>query len=132
MPLSRPDLHLPAGGRPALEAVSLDIEPGTLGVSGRTGSGKSTLCKLLLRMYPVANNTLSFAAWTSTGWTRHNCAPRGLCRPREPVLFAGTIADNIALGRPDAPRAEIEAAARAAAIDAEIQGFTGGYQAGDR
>ena len=50
----------PAGSRPALEAVSLDIEPGLLGVSGRTGSGKSTLCKLLLRMYPVADNTLFF------------------------------------------------------------------------
>jgi ATP-binding cassette subfamily B protein len=48
---------------------------------------------------------------------------------QEPVLFAGTIADNIALGRPDASMAQIEAAARAAAIHAEIQGFTGGYQA---
>lgn len=119
----------PAGSRPALAAVSLDIEPGLLGVSGRTGSGKSTLCKLLLRMYPVADNTLFFRGVDVNRLDPAQLRAAIAYVGQEPVLFAGTIADNIALGRPDAPRAEIEAAARAAAIDAEIQGFTGGYQA---
>ncbi len=117
----------PAGSGPALEGVSLEIEPGLLGVSGRTGSGKSTLCKLLLRSTQF--RTSSSAAWTSTAWTRGELRAAIAYVGQEPVLFAGTIADNIALGRPDAAMAEIEAAARAAAIDDEIRGFTGGYQA---
>ena len=119
----------PAGSGPALEGVSLEIEPGLLGVSGRTGSGKSTLCKLLLRLYPVPDETLFFRGVDvnrlDPGELRAAIAYVG----QEPVLFAGTIAANIALGRPDAAMAEIEAAARAAAIDDEIRGFTGGYQA---
>jgi ATP-binding cassette subfamily B protein len=118
----------PAGSRPALEGVNLDIEPGLLGVSGRTGSGKSTLCKLLLRMYPVADNSLFFRG-VDVNWL--DPAELRACIgyvSQEPVLFAGTIAENIALGRPDAAPTEIEAAARAAAIHEEIQGFIGGYQ----
>ena len=80
-------------------------------------------------MYPVADNTLFFRGVDVNRLDPAQLRAAIAYVGQEPVLFAGTIADNIALGRPDAPRAEIEAAARAAAIDAEIQGFTGGYQA---
>ena len=45
---------------PALDGINLEIGPGLVGMTGRTGSGKSTLCKLLLRMYPVADGMLYF------------------------------------------------------------------------
>jgi len=118
-----------ASVRPVLSDFDLEIGPGLLGMTGRTGSGKSTLCKLLLRMYPVADGMLFFRGrdvnQLSQAQLRQCIAYVG----QEPVLFADTIANNIAFGRPEATGAEIEAAARAAAIDIDIRTFTGGYQA---
>lgn len=118
----------PAGTRPALAGLELEIGPGLVGMTGRTGSGKSTLCKLLLRMYPVADGMLFFRGVDvnriSQAEIRANIAYVG----QEPVVFADTVAANIAFGRVDATMDEIEAAARAAAIDADIRGFAEGYQ----
>ncbi|MGD9949813.1 MAG: ABC transporter ATP-binding protein [Desulfobulbus sp.] len=112
----------------ALEGINLEIGPGLVGMTGRTGSGKSTLCKLLLRMYPVANGMLFFQGMDvnrlSQADIRKNVAYVG----QEPVVFAGTIAANIAFGRPEATMEEIEAAAKAGAIDEDIQNFAKGYQ----
>lgn len=118
-----------AGARPALIDVHLETGPGLLGITGRTGSGKSTLCKLLLRMYPVDDGMLFFRG---VDVNRLSQAELRQCIGyvgQEPVVFADTIAGNIALGRPEATMAEIEAAAKAAAIDADIRTFSGGYQA---
>ena len=117
-----------AAVRPALADLNLEIGPGLVGMAGRTGSGKSTLCKLLLRMYPVADGRLFFRGMDVNRLSQADM--RGCIGyvGQEPVVFADTIAANIALGRPDATMAEIEAAARAAAIDADIAGFAEGYQ----
>ncbi|MCR5980062.1 ATP-binding cassette domain-containing protein [Gordonia jinghuaiqii] len=98
----------------ALDDVDLHIPPGTsLAIVGRTGAGKSTIVKLLARFYdPTSGRVLvdhtNIADIVLSGYRRR----LGLV-PQEPHLFTGTVADNIAYGRPDAGRAEIAAAAAA-------------------
>ncbi len=115
--------------RPALVDINLEIGPGLLGVTGRTGSGKSTLCKLLLRMYPVADSMLFFRGRDVNQLSQAELRQCIGYVSQEAVLFADTIANNIAFGRPEASMEEIAAAARAAAIDGDIRAFTGGYEA---
>lgn len=117
----------PSAVRPALTDLSLEIGPGLVGMAGRTGSGKSTLCKLLLRMYPVADGMLFFRGVDVNRLSQADVRRCIAYVGQEPVVFADTVAANIAFGRPDATMAEIEAAARAAAIDADIRGFGDGY-----
>ncbi|MDD2462414.1 MAG: ABC transporter transmembrane domain-containing protein [Desulfobulbus sp.] len=113
----------------ALEAINLEIGPGLVGMAGRTGSGKSTLCKLLLRMYPVADDMLFFQGMDVNSLAQADIRQHIAYVGQEPVVFADTIAANIAFGRPGASMAEIEAAAKAAAIDGDIENFAEGYQA---
>lgn len=115
--------------RPALRDLNLEIGPGLVGMTGRTGSGKSTLCKLLLRMYPVADGMLYFRGEDVNRLAQADIRACIAYVGQEPVVFADTIAANIAFGRPEASMAEIEAAARAAAIDEDIRTFADGYQA---
>jgi ATP-binding cassette, subfamily B, multidrug efflux pump len=107
--------------------LNLDLGPGIHGVTGRTGSGKSTLCRLLTRLYPVADNMLFF------GDLEVNTLPLPFIRShiayvsQEPILFSDTIAANIALARPEAGRAEIIQAATSAAIHEDILALQDGY-----
>jgi ATP-binding cassette subfamily B protein len=119
----------PNQAKPTLQGIHLDIRPGLfLGVVGRTGAGKTTLCHLLTRLYPVPDNTLFFDDLDV------NTLPLATLRgaiayvPQDVVLFSDTIAFNITMGRPEATRAEIEAAARAAAIHDEIMAMKDGYE----
>ena len=114
--------------RPALEGIDLELGPGLLGLTGRTGSGKSTLCKLLLRLYPLAPGMLFFQGEDATTLTQASIRDHIAYVGQETFLFADTLAANIALGRPEASMEEIRAAARLAAIDEEILAFSGGYQ----
>jgi len=93
---------------PAPDHVTLTITPGMItAVAGPSGCGKSTLLRVLL----------GFTAPDEGSVTPH-CPPETFAwLPQDPVLFAGTVAANISLGWPDAPRRAIEAAARAAALD---------------
>ncbi|MCP4341679.1 MAG: ABC transporter ATP-binding protein, partial [Desulfobulbaceae bacterium] len=112
---------------PALENLTLSFGPGIHGVTGRTGSGKSTLCKLLARLYPIEDKTLFF------GESDVNQLPLDFIRShigyvgQEPILFSDTIAANIALGRADASREEIIQAAVNAAIHEDILELKDGY-----
>lgn len=103
----------PNASEQALSAVSLCFPPNTLtALVGPSGSGKSTLVQLLLRLdEPEAGeirlNGVPLPAWQRAALRRHIAYV-----PQQPVLIAGTIAENVALGAPDRPvtRAEIEAA----------------------
>ncbi len=114
---------------PALEDIKLDIPAGRLvGIVGRTGSGKTTLCHLLARFYPVTNGTIFFDRRDVNGLDLATVRGAIAYVPQDVVLFSDTIAFNITLGKPSAPQEEIEAAARAAAIHEEILSMKDGYE----
>lgn len=105
-------------GTPAVKNVSFTIPPGTsLALVGPSGAGKSTIADLLLRFYDPTEGRITFDGVDlrelDVAWLRSQIG----VVPQTTFLFAGTIADNIRLGRPDATDAEIEEAARAAHAD---------------
>jgi ATP-binding cassette subfamily B protein len=108
-------VHFRHGNRAILRGVDLDIRPGEMiGLVGHSGSGKSTLVNLICRFYDPSEGGIKIEgvdlrAVAVAGWRKHI----GLVL-QEPFLFFGTIAENIAYGKPDATREEIVAAARAA------------------
>lgn len=103
------------GNRAVIRGLDLEIKPGEMiGLVGHSGSGKSTLVNLLCRFYDVTDGGISvdgtdIRRFGVADYRRHI----GLVL-QEPFLFFGTIAENIAYGKPGATRAEIVAAARAA------------------
>ncbi len=103
------------GNRTILRGVDLNIAPGEMiGLVGHSGSGKSTLVNLICRFYDVTDGSIRIEGMdirsVPVSEYRRNI---GLVL-QEPFLFFGTIAENIAYGKPDASRDEIIAAARAA------------------
>jgi len=113
---------------PALQQLSLHLPAGqTLGLVGPTGAGKSTLLKLLLRQWAPQQGSMR---WGGVALAEHTLAAwrAGVAWvPQEPFLFSATVAENIALARPDASRAQIEAAARDAAVHDDISALAQGY-----
>ncbi len=128
--LQRLNFSYPNSPVPALTALDVEVRPGILGIAGRTGSGKSTLCRLLTRQYPVTGNMLFFA-----GHDVNSLAP-SLIREQisyvsqNPVLFSGTVAENISLAVPDASQKDIETVAELAGMHTEILAMKDGYQTG--
>jgi len=112
-----------------LQNIHLDIREGHfLGIVGRTGSGKTTLCHLMTRLYPVRNGAIRFDGKDVNSMSLAQVRAAIAYVPQEVVLFSETIAFNITMGKPDATQAEIEAAAKAAAIHTEILSMKDGYQ----
>ena len=117
------------GGQPILHDVSFHVEPGQrIALMGPTGSGKSTVTKLIPRFYdPVAGRILidgiDVRRLRFASLRRHVGSVL-----QEPFLFGLTIEENIAYGRQDASREEIVAAARAARAHQFIASFPQGYE----
>jgi ATP-binding cassette subfamily B protein len=111
-----------------ITGVNLRIPPGqTVALVGETGAGKSTLVKLLARFYDVTDGAvrvdgMDLRELDLTGY-RHRLG----VVPQEAYLFAGTVRDAIAYGRPEASDAEVEAAARAVGAHVMVAGLDGGY-----
>ena len=130
------DVRFGYGDGPAvLDGFSLDIAPGeAVALVGATGSGKSTVARLLERFYDVDAGAVLVDGHDVRDLTlaslRHHI---GLVLD-EPFLFSVSLHDNIAYGRPDATRAEVEAAARAADAHGFITALPDGYDtvAGER
>ncbi len=118
----------PSAQHPALEIMHLEIGPGILGITGRTGSGKSSLCKVLARLYPIPDGTLF--------WDNHDVNSLSVSDVRsqlgyvgqEPILFSMTIRENLLLAQPDAIRPNMEHCARLAAIHEDIMAFPNQYE----
>ena len=119
----------PGQSAPAIADVSFDVPVGgTLGIVGPTGAGKSTLLALLLRHYAPASGRIVWGAHAIDEYTL--AALRGAISwvPQEAFLFSATLAENIALARPDATRADIEHAATLAALHDDVLRFPHGYE----
>ncbi|HEX5079703.1 MAG TPA: ABC transporter ATP-binding protein/permease [Geminicoccaceae bacterium] len=114
--------------RPVLHDLSFAIPAGhTLAVVGSSGAGKSTLVRLLFRFYDVDEGAITIDGQDLRDVTQASLrAAIGLV-PQDTVLFNDTIGANIAYGRPGAPQAAIEAAARAAQIHDFVATLPAGY-----
>ncbi|MEU9176427.1 ABC transporter ATP-binding protein [Streptomyces sp. NPDC048550] len=114
--------------RPVLDGFSLSIAEGeTVAVVGSSGSGKSTVSLLLPRFYDADRGTVRVGGHDVRGLTYDSLrAAIGLV-PEDSFLFSDTIRANIAYGHPEAPDAQIEAAARAAQAEGFIKALPAGY-----
>ncbi len=114
--------------RPILQGVSLDIQPGqTVAIVGSSGSGKSTIGRLLFRFYDVTGGAMVIDGQDVRDVTQASLHAQIGVVPQDTVLFNDTIHYNIAYGRPDASEAEIREAARAANIHDFILSLPDGY-----
>ncbi|HUG22425.1 ATP-binding cassette domain-containing protein, partial [Piscinibacter sp.] len=115
--------------RPILHELSFEIPPGkTVAVVGPSGAGKSTLARLLYRFYDVSAGTISIDGQDIRRVTQSSLRQSIGIVPQDTVLFNDTVAYNIAYGRTDASRDEVEAAARAARIHDFIASTPKGYE----
>ncbi|SHG41161.1 ABC transporter ATP-binding protein [Massilia sp. CF038] len=118
----------PGQSTPALADISLVLQPGrTLGLVGPTGAGKSTLLRVLLRQITPQQGKLAWGAHALSDYTLATLRKAISWVPQESFLFSSTIAENIALARADATRAQIEHAADMAAIHDDILRFPQQY-----
>jgi ABC-type multidrug transport system fused ATPase/permease subunit len=112
----------------ALHDVSLKIPPGqTVALVGATGAGKSTIAKLVARFYDPTRGAVLVDGHDLRTVTQASLRRQFGVVPQEAFLFSGTIAENIAFGRPDATHEQIDAAARAVGADEFIRGLEHGY-----
>ncbi|WP_366555066.1 ABCB family ABC transporter ATP-binding protein/permease [Aquibaculum sediminis] len=115
--------------RPILKGVSFAIEPGqTVAVVGSSGAGKSTLSRLLFRFYDVDEGAVRIDGQDIRDVSQTSLRAAIGIVPQDTVLFNDTLAYNIAYGRPEATRAEIEEAARIASLDAFVDSLPEGYE----
>ncbi|MEM6897653.1 MAG: ATP-binding cassette domain-containing protein, partial [Pseudomonadota bacterium] len=118
---SRPDV-------PALRNVSFTLAPGeTVALVGPSGAGKSTVIQLLLRFFDPSSGSITIAGQPLEAMARSDFRRLMALVPQEPIIFASSAYENILLGRPDATREEVIAAAKAAEAHGFIEALPEGY-----
>jgi len=116
------------GNRAVNRGISLDIKAGEMiGLVGHSGSGKSTLVNLICRFYDVSEGAIMLDGVDIRSFAVSDYRRNIGLVLQEPFLFFGTIAENLAYGKPEATRAEIIAAARAAHAHEFILRLPQGY-----
>ncbi len=117
------------GREPVLERVNLTIPAGTTAaLVGPSGAGKSTLVKLLPRHYDVTGGRITLDGVDIRDLTLTSLRDQVALVSQEPILFSGTIEENLRYGKPTASDAELRAAARAAFAETFIGQLPQGYQ----
>jgi len=115
-------------GRPVLRDVALEVKAGqTIALVGKTGAGKTTLASLIPRFYDATAGVVRVDGHDVRQVSRLSLRKQMAMVLQEPFLFGGTVADNIAYGKPGATQAEIEAAARAVHAHEFISVLPKGY-----
>ena len=118
----------PQTDHPALENVNFALKPGQmLGICGPTGSGKSTLLSLIQRHFDVSEGDIRFHYIPLTKLQLDSWRSRLAVVSQTPFLFSDTVANNIALGCPNATQQEIEHVARLASVHDDILRLPQGY-----
>jgi ATP-binding cassette, subfamily B, bacterial len=114
--------------RPVLHDISFKADPGeVLAIVGPTGAGKTTLVSLLVRFFDPWHGRITIGGAELGAFTLHSLRSQIALVLQDPFIFPMTIAENIALGRPDAPRAQVAAAAEAANAHQFIEQLPEGY-----
>ena len=114
--------------RPLIEGLSLDVKPGQrIAIVGPTGCGKTTLINLLMRFYDVNGGSIKVSGTDIRDVTRASLRGSYGMVLQDTWLRAGTVRENIAYGKPDAPLDEVVAVAKAAHADSFIRRLPEGY-----
>jgi ABC-type multidrug transport system fused ATPase/permease subunit len=130
--------HVSFGYKPdvlALRDIDLHVTAGeTIALVGATGAGKSTIAKLVARFYDPTSGSILVDGQDLRKVSSHSLRSQMGIVPQEAFLFAGSVAENIAFGRPEADAQEIRAAAAAVGADEFISELPSGYdtQIGER
>lgn len=128
-PLSMKGVDYRLEQRSLLQGIDFTLQGGgMLGVVGRTGAGKSSLLKLLMRLANPSAGQIAMGGVPIARLALAELRSQFAYVPQEPFLFSTTIAANIALGLPGASQEEIERAARIACVHDDISRFPEGYQ----
>jgi ABC-type multidrug transport system fused ATPase/permease subunit len=118
---SRPDM-------PVLRGIDLDICPGQkIALVGQSGSGKSTIAALLMRLYPLEEGKITLDGKDIRAYDLSAYRSAVAIVPQEVLLFGGTIRDNIRYGRPDATEEQVREAARISNSLEFIESFPDGF-----
>ncbi|WP_353947918.1 ABC transporter transmembrane domain-containing protein [Sporolactobacillus sp. Y61] len=119
----------PGNDRPALNRIKFSLKQGeTLGIVGKTGAGKTTMLRLLLREFDLQNGSIEIGGVPIRNVTLNALRSAIGYVPQDHILFSATIAENIAFARPEATQAEVEHAAKLANIHDDILNFPDGYK----
>ena len=123
------DVHFAYDKKPVIKGLNFSIEPGSkIALVGESGEGKSTIANLLLRLYQPSQGNIAVDGQDIAGVKQHSLRKNIGVVFQEPNLFSGSIAENIAYGKPAATKQQIIAAAKAANADDFINSFDDGYE----
>ena len=115
-------------GEPVLQDISFTVKPGqTVAIVGQTGTGKTSLMKLVNRTYDTSHGKILVDGVDVRDWNLASLRSQISIIEQDIFLFSRSIAENIAFGKPVATRLEVEAAARSAQVDDFIHEFEKGY-----